>query len=1113
MIQVVNIKTYMGDTKQLYYIGRENKTYGMEESPAANPFKVGPDGWTREQSIGFFEEHMKYVFKNTSHDLDDGFLQWMVGMCIHYQNGEDITLGCWCKPKKCHGDVIKMEIERNWWKWIDMHGGGVVGLKGFEIEHPEFSNFHRLSVPVLMNGIEFNCVENAFQAAKTESKDEQLAFVGLTPGQAKRKGGRRGNIKLRSDWEAVKFGTMLGLVQQKFERNHELAEMLLSTDDKSIVEGNRHGDTHWGYVVGTGGKNKLGLILTMVRHQIRMEDKMKREIFVFGSNLAGRHGKGAALCAKNEHGAIYGEGIGLQGDSYAIPTKDESIKTLPLDRIKKYVDDFLIFAARHPEMEFNVTRIGCGLAGYKDEDVATMFKWATRYKNIRLPNEWFSILGMESDEIYEGRQLAQQNFYGGSPGGDGTEYDFPESVPEDIGEVVMAVVGSRSLDNSECRADANRVWAEVYPMYPEKGLVSGGATGPDSWAEDWAKEINRPIQVIKPDWKKFGKSAGFKRNQQIIDAADVVLIFWDGKSKGTQHDINLAKKAGKDILLYVWENGRFKNADDKPEGGGGSNMSSIDRKKTDIKKGCEQLRFILSQREDPTGYYVAREPSVNCVDCVHVAENDEGIFLRCTHPLAWHKVYNPKMDTYNDMYSETLANYIDPLTGEDATEDEVRNIENREETDAKLLSDSLGRRDERTVKHTVKADYKYYMFCSRLPYVTVGRGKDAHEIQNVEFCPFHQFNQMLEHGKCNQELVNAFYRAVGSWTTRVPKFRKSAVSGSVSTEIIKSRSYEDGEWKIEFENVWVPLESIDSTELWDTVFTNKKGEDTFKKMMGYQRYVLHNKNDVAKRNVWAEMEKFTPRLTREIAEHYLTTTRIPHTASPTAVKDARSVLIQNEVLPVKKAYGMTDIQIFEAYRKYASDSAQMHQLSRPKLEKDERLAMLDGIYACTGSGTVITPEMHEKYTSGKSKTFYFVGVVNGEKMSAVKWNQLSVEARHELLGVVSEGFHLDENTTLVDTIEHEEAFVDWALSNEKRAEKLDREFMDAMRGLNDEVLLKAMTIRLHDLVGTPEKRKCAKCGRKLAQINEGAFCFSCASAYEQQFKVEDVTILNQEDMH
>lgn len=109
-------------------------------------------------------------------------------------------------------------------------------------------------------------------------------------------------------------------------------------------------------------------------------------IFVFGSNLAGRHGKGAALCARQQHGAIYGQGVGLQGQSYGIPTKDMRIQTLPLHTIEQYVRKFIIFATDHPEMTFNVTRIGCGLAGYSDQDIAPLFTNAPT--NCLLPEGW-----------------------------------------------------------------------------------------------------------------------------------------------------------------------------------------------------------------------------------------------------------------------------------------------------------------------------------------------------------------------------------------------------------------------------------------------------------------------------------------------------------------------------------------------------------------------------------------------------------------------------------------------------------------------------------------------------------------------------------------------------
>jgi hypothetical protein len=110
------------------------------------------------------------------------------------------------------------------------------------------------------------------------------------------------------------------------------------------------------------------------------------EIFVFGSNLAGIHGAGAARYARLHHGAIMRQGIGLQGQSYGIPTKDLNIKPLSLTEIAKYVTQFLEFAEAHPEMTFNVSRIGCGLAGYVDEQIAPMFKGAP--DNCALPLEW-----------------------------------------------------------------------------------------------------------------------------------------------------------------------------------------------------------------------------------------------------------------------------------------------------------------------------------------------------------------------------------------------------------------------------------------------------------------------------------------------------------------------------------------------------------------------------------------------------------------------------------------------------------------------------------------------------------------------------------------------------
>lgn len=96
-------------------------------------------------------------------------------------------------------------------------------------------------------------------------------------------------------------------------------------------------------------------------------------IFVFGSNTAGLHGAGAARVARNEHGAKLGVGEGLSKNSYALPTKDANIKSLSLEKVKVHVKTFIWFATEHPDLEFQVTRIGCGLAGFKDEAIAPLF--------------------------------------------------------------------------------------------------------------------------------------------------------------------------------------------------------------------------------------------------------------------------------------------------------------------------------------------------------------------------------------------------------------------------------------------------------------------------------------------------------------------------------------------------------------------------------------------------------------------------------------------------------------------------------------------------------------------------------------------------------------------
>ena len=109
----------------------------------------------------------------------------------------------------------------------------------------------------------------------------------------------------------------------------------------------------------------------------------ENEIFVFGSNLKGMHGGGAARLAYDKFGAIWGQGVGLQGQCYGIPTMHGGVEA-----IKPYVDEFIGFAKSHPELTFLVTRIGCGIAGFRDEEIAPLFKECIEIDNVILPRSF-----------------------------------------------------------------------------------------------------------------------------------------------------------------------------------------------------------------------------------------------------------------------------------------------------------------------------------------------------------------------------------------------------------------------------------------------------------------------------------------------------------------------------------------------------------------------------------------------------------------------------------------------------------------------------------------------------------------------------------------------------
>lgn len=231
-------------------------------------------------------------------------------------------------------------------------------------------------------------------------------------------------------------------------------------------------------------------------------------VFCFGSNLRGRHGAGAARDAVQRFGAIEGQGEGLQGDSYAIPTKDAQIKTLPLDQIGEHVARFIEFTRTHADKTFQVTRIGCGLAGYKDTDIAPLFKDAP--DNVLLPGIW---------ERQRGRQVAR-----------------------------IIVAGSRDFE------DADFAFPRISHMLSRvpDGLeiISGGARGADAIGEAWAQANGVQCVRFPAEWNKYKKRAGFIRNAQMGWYSTHLIAFWDGKSPGTKGMIDFARENGLQVKVF-----------------------------------------------------------------------------------------------------------------------------------------------------------------------------------------------------------------------------------------------------------------------------------------------------------------------------------------------------------------------------------------------------------------------------------------------------------------------------------------------------------------------------------------------------------------------------------
>lgn len=232
-------------------------------------------------------------------------------------------------------------------------------------------------------------------------------------------------------------------------------------------------------------------------------------VFVFGSNLAGRHGAGAAAFAAKWHGAKYGVGEGPTGTAYALPTKDAALNVLPLDAVFAAVARFLAYATAHPELLFEVTRVGCGLAGHVDADILPAF--ADAPANCLLPYTWSRTL----------------------------RPDLPARV---------IVAGSRDFTDYQClQANLDRLLSRQ----PDAYIVSGGAAGADQLGERYAHATGRTVLKIPADWQRYSRAAGMVRNRTMAHLASHLVAFWNGASPGTRNMLEVAKGDGLQVRTVL----------------------------------------------------------------------------------------------------------------------------------------------------------------------------------------------------------------------------------------------------------------------------------------------------------------------------------------------------------------------------------------------------------------------------------------------------------------------------------------------------------------------------------------------------------------------------------
>ena len=227
-------------------------------------------------------------------------------------------------------------------------------------------------------------------------------------------------------------------------------------------------------------------------------------VMVFGSNLRGRHGRGGALHARRYYGAEEGVGEGPTGNAYALPTKGSRLELLPLDTVLDNLDRFLAHARANPTTTFQLTRVGCGLAGQGPEHEAAIRERALLApENVLLPGIW---------------EAARQ--------------------PDLVRVIVAGGRTFRDFDMIERRLD----WllSRIIHQGRRIEIVSGGAKGADTGGERYAIVRGLPLRRFPALWERYNKSAGGVRNQLMAWYSTNLVAFWDGSSQGTRSMIRLA---------------------------------------------------------------------------------------------------------------------------------------------------------------------------------------------------------------------------------------------------------------------------------------------------------------------------------------------------------------------------------------------------------------------------------------------------------------------------------------------------------------------------------------------------------------------------------------------